>query len=104
MSGGSRAPTPADTRSTEPREDKEYYNQFNFSIYYHFRPHRFSCNMQYFPMISEHFLKILRKYKNSKAHLDVPIYQNDMISIAFDTMIGIFSGFNLIYWTPMSGF
>ena len=40
--------------------------------------------MRYFPMISHNFEEILGKFFNSKAHQDVPIYQNYMFYFAFD--------------------
>ena len=40
--------------------------------------------MRYFPMISQIFFKIVSLYPNSENYIDIHLYQNEIISFAFD--------------------
>ena len=69
-----------------------------------FRPLTFSSDMPYFPNdipeFPQNFLKIVSLYPNSKKYIDTYLYQNEMISCAFNMVF--FMGFSLIYWAPLT--
>ena len=67
-------------------------------------PGDLSSNMLYFTRISQNSLKISPKFR---ATIDIQSFTNAHIFIKTKSFLlhftGYFSGFNLIYWTPVSG-
>ena len=67
-------------------------------------PGDLSSNMRYIPRISPNSLKISPKFR---ATIDIQSLTNAHIFIKTKLFLlhftGYFSGFNLIYWTPVSG-
>ena len=69
-----------------------------------FRPQgsyiQYAVLSQDFPKFPQNFPQLLSKYLYSKLYIRLSIHQKEMIFFAFERA---FVGFNLIYWTPITG-